>query len=71
MVTCKFCTRLNKTADRNVEVVIEAVDEAGALLPEAISPGASATLTSEFSTGKYKPLDIEGIFNVLFLFKVK
>ena len=30
----------------------EAVDEAGALLPEAISPGASATLTSEFSTGK-------------------
>ena len=54
-----------------MEVVIEAVDEAGALLPEAISPGASATLTSEFSTGKYKPLDIEGIFNVLFLFKVK
>jgi len=46
-------SRLNKTADRNVEVVIEAVDEAGALLPEAISPGASATLTSEFSTVVY------------------
>lgn len=45
-------SRLSKTADRNVEVVIEAVDETGAVLSEAVSPGASANLTSEFSTGK-------------------
>ncbi len=34
------------------QVVIEAVDETGAVLPEAVSAGASAELTKDFTTGK-------------------
>ena len=33
------------------QVVIEAVDEAGYVLSEAVSSGGSAPLTQEFSTG--------------------
>jgi hypothetical protein len=32
--------------------VIEAVDETGAVLPEAVSAGASAELTKDFTTGE-------------------
>ena len=32
--------------------MIEAVDETGAVLPEAISPGASAELAKDFTTGQ-------------------
>jgi hypothetical protein len=39
------------TVDILYQVVIEAVDETGAVLPEAISPGASADLTKDFTTG--------------------
>ena len=46
-------SRLNKTADRNVEVVVEAVDDSGAVLSDAISAGASAELGREFSTVVY------------------
>ncbi len=34
------------------QVVIEAVDETGAVLPEAVSAGASAELTKDFTTGE-------------------
>ncbi len=34
------------------KVVIEAVDETGAVLPEAVSAGASAELTKDFTTGE-------------------
>ena len=46
-------SRLNKTADRNVEVVVEAVDEAGAVLSDAISAGANGELGREFSSVVY------------------
>lgn len=47
-------SRLNKTADRNVEVVVEAVDESGAVLSDAISCGAgSGELGREFTTVVY------------------
>ncbi len=32
--------------------MIEAVDETGAVLPEAVSAGASAELTKDFTTGE-------------------
>ncbi len=34
-----------------VQVVIEAVDETGTVLSEAVSAGASAELTKDFTTG--------------------
>ena len=59
-------SRLSKTADRNVEVsfenpgsqvpnylkqvVVEAVDDRGAILTDAISAGASSDLTKDFTT---------------------
>ena len=46
-------SRLSKTADRNIEVVVEAVDDTGAVLSDAISPGASADLGREFSSVVY------------------
>ena len=45
-------SKLSKTADRNVEVLIEVVDSKGVVQPEAVSAGASAPLTSQYSTGK-------------------
>ena len=46
-------SRLSKTADRNVEVVVEAVDESRAVLSDAISAGASAEMGREFSSVVY------------------
>ena len=46
-------SRLSKTADRNVEVVVEAVDDNGAILTDAISAGASTELTKDFTTVVY------------------
>lgn len=37
---------------RFAKVMIEAVDETGTVLSEAISPGASAELAKDFTTGK-------------------
>jgi hypothetical protein len=38
-----------------VQVVIEAVDETGTVLSEAVSAGASAELTKDFTTGIFLP----------------